>query len=129
MRNFTSRIREHGADLVLIGNGSTVEGSRFLEDTGTKLRLLVDPGLECYRAACLERSLLAPLSPQGWVRSVGSFLRGHRASRVSGDAYQLGGMFVITPEQRTEYAFVNNNVYEQAPIEAAIDTLRRLGRE
>ena len=115
--------------MTLVGNGNTVEGSQFLEDTGADLRLLVDPGLDGYRAASLERSLLAPYSPQGWVRAVGSFLRGHRGGRARGDAYQLGGMFVITPSQRTEFAFVSDSVYAQAPIEAAIDILRRLGRE
>ena len=120
------KIERAGATLVLIGNGSTEQARDFLRETETSLQLLVDPNLEGYRAASLERRLLAPYSPRGWLAALRSMLRGFRPSRPAGDIYQLGGTFVVTPEQRVAYAFVSKDMHTPAPINDVLSALRRL---
>ena len=126
MRTVASKIEAAGANLVLIGNGDVDQGRKFLEETETRLQLLVDPGLAGYRAASLERRLLAPYSPRGWLAGIGSILRGFKPGLIAGDGYQLGGTFVITPEQRVAYSFVGTSIYARAPVDDVVETLGRL---
>ncbi len=111
---------------MLIGNGDVEQGREFLAETQTPLQLLVDPGLAGYRAALLERRLLAPYSPRGWLAGVATAMRGFWPGRATGDVYQLGGTFVITPEQRVAYSFLSPNIYARAPVGDVVATLEQL---
>lgn len=130
MRTVTQRIVDHGADLVLVGSGDVQEAEEFLrENEAEGLRLLVDPELKGYRAAALRRSLLAPYSPRGWWEAFKLFLRGFRPGKVAGDAYQLGGLFVISPEERVEFAHRADSISDRLPLGDVILTLERMRRE
>lgn len=129
MRAVTKKIADQGAELVLIGSGSVQEGEDFLRETETEgLRLLVDPELKGYRAAALRRSLLAPYSPRSWWEGFKLFLRGFRPGRIAGDAYQLGGLFVISPEERVEFAHHADTISDRLPLGDVLITLERLQR-
>ncbi len=123
MRTVASKVAARGAELVLIGNGTPTQGLEFARATDAPFRLLVDIELKGYRAAALERRLLAPYSPRGWLHGLGSWLRGFRPQPTAGDLYQLGGVFLITPEERVEYAFISQSVYDRAPPNAILEAL------
>ena len=97
MRGAEEEIEERGAELVVIGNGSVAHAAAFHEDEGIGFRLLVDPELRAYQAAGLKRSALAALSPAVLGNAWRAMRAGHRQSRVLGDPWQLGGVFVIRP--------------------------------
>lgn len=129
MRTVTQKIADQGADLVLVGSGSVQEAEEFLRETDAEnLRLLVDPELKGYRAAALRRSLLAPYSPRSWWDGFKLFLRGYRPGKVAGDAYQLGGLFVISPEERVEFAHQADSISDRMPLGDVLLTLERLRR-
>lgn len=130
MRAITQQITDHGADLVLVGSGNVQEAEEFLRETETEgLRLLVDPELKGYRAAALRRSLLAPFSPRSWWEALKLFLRGERPGRLAGDAYQLGGLFVISPLERVEFAHRADSISDRLPLGDVLLTLERMQRE
>ena len=130
MRTITNRIAALGAELVLIGSGSAQQAEEFLrEQDASGLRVLVDPELKGYRAAALRRSLLAPYSPRGWWEGFKLWRKGWRPGKTAGDAYQLGGLFVISPNERVELAHHAASIYDRLPLEQVIATLERLRRE
>ena len=59
-------------------------------------RILVDPGLESYRAAGLRRGILLTLfRPASLAGGWRAWRRGFRQGRLQGDAWQQGGTLVL----------------------------------
>jgi hypothetical protein len=85
-----------GGEIYVIGNGTPnfIEG--FRETTGWRGPLYTDPSLEVYKAAGMKRSVLKTVGLGGLVRSVGTLRRGFKQGRVQGDAWQQGGVLVIS---------------------------------
>jgi len=132
LRGIAGRIEELGSRLVLIGNGTPEQGRDFLHQTDAEelpFRLVLDPQLVGYRAAQLERPLLAGVRP----RTVCSFLRarrqGARGGPVAGDPHELGGAFVICPRRGVAYSFVCRALGDQPSFDEILETLGRLRSE
>jgi hypothetical protein len=116
LRDAYGDIDARNVRLVVIGNGQPQHARVFREAERIPFDLWVDPGMEAYRAAGLRRGLTSILS---W-RMPGHVWRamrgGFRQTRVQGDAWQLGGAFVFTPEGRTVYEQVSREAGDHAPV-------------
>ena len=64
MRDALPALRQAGAELIIIGNGSERFAQAFREDFELDGPLLIDPDLVAYRAAGLRRGRVELLSPQ-----------------------------------------------------------------
>lgn len=85
------------ARLYVIGNGSPSFITGFREQTMYDGPVYTDPSLATYKAAELKRSIARTLDPRGWLKGVKSFAEGHRQGRTQGDAWQQGGVLVVSP--------------------------------
>ena len=64
MRDALPALRQAGAELIIIGNGSERFAQAFREDFELDGPLLIDPDLVAYRAAGLRRGRVELLSPR-----------------------------------------------------------------
>lgn len=123
LRDRIEDIRERGAELVLVGNGSAHFAASFREDFGLDGPLLIDPELRAYRAAGLRRGRVELLSPRVPLNAFRAWRRGARQGRVQGDAFQLGGVFVIHPGGRITFRDVSREAGDHPSIDAVLEAL------
>jgi hypothetical protein len=97
-------IRALGAELVVIGNGAPTFMDGFREATGWDGPLYTDPSLAAYTAAGLARGVGTVLNGRAALAALGALRRGFRQGRTQGDAWQQGGVLVVTPAQEVRYA-------------------------
>ena len=126
MRDTYEEIKSKGVRLVVIGNGQPWHAAAFREDEGISFDLWVDPEMKAYRAAGLRRGLAKALS---W-RSLGhvwrAMRRGFRQTKVQGDPWQLGGVFVVTPDGKTVYEQMSREAGDHASLPELLEVLDRL---
>jgi NAD(P)-dependent dehydrogenase (short-subunit alcohol dehydrogenase family) len=116
-------IGARGAELIVVGNGSTDFAAAFREDHALDCPLLVDPELVAYRAAGLRRGRVEILSPRLARNAARALRAGFRQSGVQGDPWQLGGVFVIRPESQLTYRYVSREAGDHAPVEEILAAL------
>jgi hypothetical protein len=108
LRGIEHEVRDRGAELVLVGNGSVEQAHQFFDQVGGPVgRVVVDPQLVGYRAAELRRSLFYGARPSTACRFAGAWRRGFRPAGLAGDPLQLGGAFVIARGGEVRYSFVS----------------------
>ena len=97
------KLRAAGADLYIIGNGTPnfIEG--FREQTKFQGPIYTDPSLTVFKAAQLKRSVTSTLDPRSLGKALGAFARGQRQGLTQGDAWQQGGVLVVTPDGTVKY--------------------------
>ena len=105
MRGYVDRIRQKGAELVVVGNGSVADAREFKEMQHVTFPLLTDPERQSYRAAGLKRGV-APSPRMAW-NAVKALAGGHMQWNVKGDAAQLGGAFVFAKGGELRFSFVS----------------------
>ena len=91
-------IRNAGAEVFVIGNGSPSFIEGFRETTKYDGVIYTDPSLAVFQAAQLKRGVMTTLNPRAIGKTVGAFMRGHRQGLTQGDAWQQGGVLVIAPD-------------------------------
>jgi NAD(P)-dependent dehydrogenase (short-subunit alcohol dehydrogenase family)/peroxiredoxin len=124
LRDRADEIRATGAEIAIVGNGSRYFASAFREDFRLDFPLFVDPELEAYRAAGLRRGYLELFSPRLVANAVRAIASGSRQTGVQGDAFQLGGLFVIRKGGGIAFAHRSRAAGDHAPLD---DVLRALG--
>ena len=127
MRDSIKEIHERGAELVIVGNGARNFAEAFAEDFDLTGPLFIDPELRAYRAAGLRRGrveLLSPRMPLNALRAMGS---GARQEGVQGDAWQLGGVFVIRPNGDLVYEYASREAGDHPPIPDILEALEGEG--
>jgi hypothetical protein len=90
-------IRNAGAEVFVIGNGSPSFIEGFRETTHYDGAIYTDPSLAAYQAAQLKRGVLKTFNPLALGKTIGAFARGHRQGLTQGDAWQQGGVLVVEP--------------------------------
>jgi len=90
-------IRDAGAQVFVIGNGSPSFIEGFREQTHYDGAIYTDPSLAAYQAAQLKRGVLKTFNPLALGKTVGAFMRGHRQGLTQGDTWQQGGVLVVKP--------------------------------
>jgi hypothetical protein len=88
-------ITAQGAKLYAIGNGAPPFAAAFLEEMPVAFEVFTDPGRETYRELGMKRSLLGNLSPAVLKHGARAARKGHRQTRVRGDAHQNGGLVIL----------------------------------
>lgn len=104
LRGIIDTIHRHGAELVVVGNGSAAQAADFRDELEIDFPLLTDPRRQTYRVAGLKRSIGATLNPMLLSNAARAFKKGFRQKRVQGDPWQQGGVFVLTPEGGVAYS-------------------------
>jgi NAD(P)-dependent dehydrogenase (short-subunit alcohol dehydrogenase family) len=123
LRDRTSDIRQRGAELVIVGNGAANFAAAFREDFSLDGPLLIDPELRAYRAAGLRRGRAELLSPRLPLNALRALASGSRQTRVEGDPWQLGGVFVIRPDGALTYRHASREAGDHAPIDDVLTAL------
>jgi NAD(P)-dependent dehydrogenase (short-subunit alcohol dehydrogenase family) len=123
LRDRIADIRDRGAELVIVGNGSADFARTFREDFGLEGPLLVDPELRAYRAAGLRRGRVELLSPRLAGNALRALRSGARQSGVQGDPWQLGGVFVIRPGGELVYRHASREAGDHPDVDEILAAL------
>lgn len=120
MRAIIPDIRRHGAELVIVGNGQPWQAAAFREELELlppdhDVPILVDPALTAYRAAGLRRGITSTFSPRAAGNLVRALRAGHRQKGVQGDAWQLGGVFVVHRDATVPWSYVSRAAGDHPP--------------
>jgi len=96
-------IRNAGAEVFVIGNGSPSFIQGFREQTKYDGIIYTDPSLAVFQAAQLKRGVMKTLDPRALGKTIGAFMRGHRQGLTQGDTWQQGGVLVIAPSGEVKW--------------------------
>ena len=124
MRDAIPAIREKGAELAILGNGTPAMAREFRDELGLDVKLLTNPGLEAYRAAGLRRDLGGVLSPRVMLHAMRALRGGFTQKSTRGDAMQLGGVLVVAPGGKILYRHASREAGDHpapAEIVASLD--------
>lgn len=117
-------IEQAGAALVFVGNGNRRFARAFAEELGIEAAVYVDTGLAAYAALGMKRGVLTALASPSVVASTARALRGgFRQKGVQGDAWQLGGVFVVAPGGEVRYAYASDSAGDHPPVDAILAAL------
>jgi hypothetical protein len=127
LRREINTIHAHGAELVVIGNGTLHFAMAFREDLRLESPLYVDRSSASYRALRMRRGIARTLgSWRTWVRQGRALWDGLREKRLpvilrwwyqsvpalipgtDGDAWQLGGVLLVLPDGRVPYRYLSS---------------------
>lgn len=126
LRRELPSIHAHGAQLVVIGNGTDQFAAAFREDLDLDTPLYIDPTCASYRALGMKRGVAHTLGSWSmWVkmaRAVWANIAERRSRMVlrwwrrsvpalkpgeHGDAWQLGGVLVVLPGGHVPYSYLS----------------------
>lgn len=116
-------IQKAGAELVVIGNGAPHFIAGFREITGYDGPLYTDPSLVSYKLAGMKRGLMTTLKPQVLGHAVRALAKGHMQGRTQGDAFQQGGVVVVSPADGVRYAYQSDEAGDHPPVREILDAL------
>jgi hypothetical protein len=122
------RIRDAGADLVLVGNGAPSFIAGFREVTKYDGPLYTDPSLKVFEAAHLERGVFKVVNPSALISSIGALARGARQGRVQGDQLQQGGVIVVAPGNELLWQHTSKYPGDNARLDDIVAALSRGSR-
>jgi len=106
LRRREAEFRQQGAQVVLVGLGTTAETAAFKERYGIPFPMIADPGKALFKAFHLKQaSATALLSPGMAVKGVSALLKGYGIGIPKGDVRQLPGVFIIDTEGRVRYSY------------------------
>lgn len=124
MHRERERIERAGAALAFVGNGSPTFARAFREDLSLLSPVYVDTGLRAYAALGMKRGVAAALASVSVLASAARAMRaGFRQKAVQGDAWQLGGVFVVAPGGERLYGYVSDAAGDHPPIEAVLASI------
>jgi peroxiredoxin len=129
LRDALPKIRRRGAELVIIGNGRPEHAIDFRDSEHVESPLYVDPELRAYAAAGLKRGLRSTLGPSVVFRGIRAFREGKRQGATMGDPWQQGGVFIIRPGNRVEFAYVSAEAGDHPSSEAILSALDKAVRK
>lgn len=124
MRDKVEQIREAGAELVVVGNGTPEHAADFRDQERIDYPLLVDPELEAYRTAGLRRGMRDALRAKTLTHAMRAFRQGFRQSSVKGDPWQLGGIFVIAPGGKVLWKYISREAGDHPDPDRILEVLR-----
>jgi len=118
------RIREAGAELVMVGNGSRPFARAFRDEQGIATPVYVDTERHAYRALGMKRGVLAAVGSVAAVRNAARALKaGFRQGAVQGDAWQLGGVLVVWKGGRVAYRHLSAEAGDHPPVAEVLAAL------
>jgi hypothetical protein len=112
-----AHIRERGAELVFVGNGSRPHARAFREDLGIASPVYVDTERRAYAALGMKRGLGLLAALAAAKNSVRAWKAGFRQGAVQGDAWQLGGVLVVRPGGKVAYRYLSAAAGDHPPVD------------
>ncbi|MGE0399449.1 MAG: peroxiredoxin-like family protein [Kofleriaceae bacterium] len=119
------RIRDAGAELFVIGNGtpSFIEG--FRDQTGYTGPIYTDPSLAVYKAAQFKRSVTSTIDPRGFGKALRALAGGQRQTIVpQGDQWQQGGVIVVKPTNDIVWHYVSGRAGDDPSVTQIVSAIR-----
>lgn len=113
------------ASLVFVGSGTPLMAQAFQEEYCPWSRVLVDPGLEAFRAFGLRRGVWTNLNIRTAFGALRAYREGHRQVEVQGDPWQQGGVFVIDSTGRIRYSYVSRYAGDHPDPQVVVDALAK----
>jgi hypothetical protein len=123
------KIREAGAKLVVVGNGSPSFIEGFREKTGYSGELYTDPRRGAYRALNLRRSVRSSINLTSLGRAFEALRGGYRQTATQGDPWQQGGVFVILPSSEIVYAYASKTAGDHPPASLIMSAINSVVEE
>jgi peroxiredoxin len=124
LRDALDGIRAAGAELVVVGSGRPEHARDFRDERQLRFPLLVDPGLESFRAAGLRRGVLSTVGPRALGHALRALRSGARQGATRGDPWQLGGVLVIRPTGEVAYRHASREAGDHPPVGEILAALR-----
>ncbi len=119
------RIREAGAELFVIGNGTPSFIDGFRDQTGFAGPIYTDPSLATYKAAQFKRSVTSTLDPRGVGKALRAMVGGHKQAIIpQGDQWQQGGVLVVLPSGEIAWHYVSGRAGDDPSVTQIVSALR-----
>jgi peroxiredoxin len=113
-------------NVVAISFGDEYWVRAWLAETQSPFPVLLDPTLAAYQAYGLDRSALRSWGVKTlwyYARALG---RGEKLLEKRGDAYQLGGDFIVDADGMVQFAYPSHDPTDRPSIDELCAILRRL---
>ncbi len=94
------RAREHGAQIVLIGNGNPSHALEFMSEARISDGVYTDPARSLYKAFAMRHGLRRTLNLQTRRHARRASFHGFRQTGIKGDPWQQGGNVVVDGDGR-----------------------------
>ena len=127
LREAIPAIHSHGAELIVIGNGSAEQARHFAEGTLLETPLYTDPDLATHAALGMSREISQHLAqlPGTLGAAWKTWRAGFRQGGVLGDAMQLGGVFVVSKGGDVLYEQRSRHLGDHPPTRHILEALRK----
>jgi hypothetical protein len=109
-------IRERGADLAFVGNGSLRYARAFRKQFDIEAPLYVDTKRDAYRALGMRFGARAIFNWRSLRNMVRSLRAGFRPGLIQGDGRQLGGVVVVRPGGHVAYSYLSEAGGDHPPV-------------
>lgn len=94
-----NELMANGVTLVAVGTGSPAMAHAFIQETGFKGDLYVDPGRKLYAALDCRRGLKYVINGKTLAAAKLAREEGHSPGKKAGDTLQLGGTFILSQRE------------------------------
>jgi peroxiredoxin len=125
LRSEISKIRQLGAELVVIGNGKPHHAKLFKEELELPFQLYVDPNLGTYNLLKMNRSVWYTIGPPSWITAWKAFRAGFRQKRTMGEPWIQGGVLVVTPSGQITYQYISKHAGDHPDYTDFMEVLRK----
>ena len=126
MRRRETEFRQRGAQVVLVGLGTTEETAAFKERYNIPFPMIADPEKALFKAFHLKQaSATALLSPGMAVKGVAALLKGYGIGIPKGDVRQLPGVFIIDTEGRIRYSYFAEGPADHPEPDALLKAIQK----
>ena len=123
------RIRSSGAELIIVGCGTTEQARGFYERKQLPrpgVHVLTNPDRSAYQAAEMKRSFSATFASVG---SAGAYLKargqGYRIRGAFGDVNQLGGTLVVMPPANPLLVYRSTHAGDHPDVDEVVGLLEK----
>lgn len=124
MRCHEAAVAAAGARIAFVGSGTPAMAIDFARAHAGPHPVLADPERRAFAAAGMRRGWWSTVRPSLVVHLVRALLRGHRQSKVQGDAWQQGGVLVIGADRTLRHRQCDVVAGEELDFAAVIAALR-----
>ena len=116
-------------EVLIISFGTLPAAERWLEETCSPFRLLLDPERTVYQAYGMERSLARSWNLRTIWRYVRLLTSGRRWRGIQGDSAQLGGDFVVDAEGIIRLAHRSHDPTDRPDVDDLLSDLRQRDKQ
>jgi hypothetical protein len=111
---------------VVVGNGQPwfIEG--FREKSQYKGEVYTDPSLASFKAMRLRRDLRSSMGLRVVRNAVQAYRDGYRQTKVQGDPWQQGGVFVIDSDGNICFSYASERAGEHPPTHEIVRALKSM---